>query len=1613
MAKGFGSQKSPDFTQRQKAYFRLIKQLLNCAHGREMKILRKHAYLVDAGFVETLEMVAQIRFNQGDIRSAYFLRNLAHWLVEELELYRDEPSATANFIRPPAFLGEILWAIAQNKSNPQAVYSLLQANLDQLNDNFYEQFCSWINLTLISSESKKEQLSLGLFLIDFCTLLWQFPLGNRAINLEIVITGLEAVAKIFIPNVVPEIWANIQLNLAPAYRNRIRGNRADNQEKAIAACNNALLIYTRDSFLQQWATLQNNLGLVYTDRITGDKAENIEKSIACYETALKVVNRAQLSELWGSLQNNLGNAYLVRIQGDEAQNLEKAIACYQVALQVRTRSTSPYYWASSQFTLGTAYTRRILGNKQQNLERAISAYINALEVYTISDYPERWARAKSNLGNAYYEASQITEALDCLRAALQVFTPTDYPRDCIQTGLILGKTALAAGMKTEAFAGYAVAIEAVEQSRIWAGISHQQEIPEEILAYTNMVVFCITNGQQDKAREYAERSGYQHLLNFFDTDEFQQIYSNSQFLEQVLQATSESNGDSQAVYQILENNLNQLDEQFVQYLQRLEDVCKEMTSGQAIQLAATILSFSNLIREFPQGDTVINLRIAATGYELAATIFNKKDFPEQWEHIQNASRELFQIQLFEAVFENLENPEGVYPLLKANKDKLDERFATVLRLRTTTILSEALPDYAKGIATNLLGLSLLIKEFRYGNEANNLEIAITGYELASEVFTCEAFPEQWGMCQFMLGNAYHRRIKGEQAENLEKSLSYLHNALQFCNREQFPELWAEIQSNLVIAYGHRIRGDQVENAELAIKAGEAAMQVCSRGRFPEQWGKIQNNLGIVYRDRLAGDKAENLEKAIACYQNALSIRTREDFPELWAQTQMNLASAYRHRLKGDAAENVEIAIAANQSALQVYTKAAFPQGWAEVHINLANAYLHRIHGDRSENLEKAIAAHQSALQVLTKKEFPRQWAMAQMNLGNVFLEQEQIEEAISCYRSALKIFTPTAFPNECLKVGQTLGNTAFNIGDWAEAIRGYSVAIEAVETSRTWASSESRRQEILADSLHVYENMVQACINNKQLNKAVEYVERSRSKRLVDLMASNDLYSDGEIPDEIQQYLQDFEAIQRQIDNELRQHNNSSNFDASKLGKSPQNRAAIEAHNKIIADLEADKQQIWEQMRRLDPVLAGQIQVSPMNLSSIQQLIDLPTTAILSFYTTSNDTHIFIIRQSQITLHTCTGLGFETLQSSILTHWLGQYVHHQDTWKEQFIFLIAELAEVLKLNDLIAQHLKNIDELILIPHLALHQIPFAALLIGENQYLGDKFLIRYVPSCQILEFCHNRPTVSSLMNYGIVEDATEDLPYASWEGEQLANLYNIPNNQRLKGSQEASVSNYRQLIQKVQVIHSSHHARSRLDNPLESALFLGDGCITLSQLLTPSWRNPQLEDVFLSCCETGLSVTEITDDILTFSTAFLCAGAKSVISTLWAVNDLATALFSVFYYQSRHQGNKRLQSIRQAQFELRILTGETLTTIYKPKLSSFLTQKLKETDTLRKKIQKERDSHPHSSLLYEQCHEEYKKYDKIGKLIYQAKKDLELFCRESKPFSHPYYWAAFTCSGLN
>ncbi|MFN7338681.1 MAG: hypothetical protein ACK5TF_03015, partial [bacterium] len=128
---------------------------------------------------------------------------------------------------------------------------------------------------------------------------------------------------------------------------------------------------------------------------------------------------------------------------------------------------------------------------------------------------------------------------------------------------------------------------------------------------------------------------------------------------------------------------------------------------------------------------------------------------------------------------------------------------------------------------------------------------------------------------------------------------------------------------------------------------------------------------------------------------------------------------------------------------------------------------------------------------------------------------ENLELAIAAYNQSLEVFTPTAFPIDCLRTGRNLGNSANLIEDWETAIKGYNLAIEAVENTRLQALNPQRQQEILSDAMGVYHGIVQSYLNLNQKDRALEYVERSKTRYLVQLLTDRDIYPKGNIPQTI------------------------------------------------------------------------------------------------------------------------------------------------------------------------------------------------------------------------------------------------------------------------------------------------------------------------------------------------------------------------------------------------------------------------------------------------------------------------------------------------------------------
>jgi CHAT domain-containing protein len=1078
------------------------------------------------------------------------------------------------------------------------------------------------------------------------------------------------------------------------------------------------------------------------------------------------------------------------------------------------------------------------------------------------------------------------------------------------------------------------------------------------------------------------------------------------FLMEVLQAVSDD-PSPQAIYPLLAANQEKLNLELADVLRTwAEERLASLEPSLAYSIAAYVGNFGSLLKGFPMGNKMANIEVAISAYKSSLSIFNKERYASAWAMTQNKLASAYKDRIRGDRAENIELAIAAYKLALEvyTRDDFPTDWAS-----TQSNLADA---YYKRIQ---------------GDFAENIEAEIVACNLALEVYTRNDSPEMWAERQHNLAAAYSERIRGDRTENIELGIRACYLALEIYTRDDFPTDWASTLYNLANNYQKRIRGDRAENIESAIVAYNLALEVFTRDDFPEKWALIQNDLAVAYSERIRGDRAENIESAIVACNLALKLRTRDDFPADWAMTQNNLAAAYQKRIRGDRAENIEAAIASHNLALEVYTRDDFPDKWALIQNNLTAAYSEHIRGDRAENTEAALVACNLALEVFTRNDFPADWAMAQNNLASAYNNRirgdraENIELAIAAYNLALEVYTPSALPQGYLHTGLGLGNLGFMEGMWEIAVEGYEKAIEAVEYLRVQSLDEKRREEIHASAIGVYSNIVQAYVNLAQYDKAMEYVDRSRSQRLVELMASNDLYRDGNIPEEVRVKLTAYEAKQREIDG-LRNFLNSDGRSLMETATRQirDNRAQSEAVKAEIAQRETEKQAIWQELRRLDPIIASQTQVDPLDFAAMQALLaDKPHSAVLCFFSNPTDTHIFILRgdDKQPQYFRSGERGDASLNGWIAQNWLNLYLTDRMAWQAQMPQFLEELANCLQINLLIASHLQNINELILIPHLYLHQIPFGALPIsdrgdGQPGYLGDRFKLRYTPSMQILKFCQARrliPFEEIQQTFGTAENATEDLIGSGFEGEQVAQMLEIGSDRRLLGRQGATTAAYRQLLQQSQAVLSAHHAKSDLDNPLQSYLRLGNGTIALGELLLS--RFPDLSDVFLSCCETGLGThSTLTDDIVTLGIGFLSAGARTVISSLWAVDDMATAIFSILYHQNRQRGLSAAIALQTAQQELRYLTGKQLETDYKAKIVTYL-EAIHLQYTARKaeiqaqlKILKGEARKP----LLNESGAIADRFDKIEKTA----RSLDALCQCDRPFAACHYWAAFTCQGI-
>ncbi|NDJ24117.1 CHAT domain-containing protein [Nostoc sp. B(2019)] len=1084
------------------------------------------------------------------------------------------------------------------------------------------------------------------------------------------------------------------------------------------------------------------------------------------------------------------------------------------------------------------------------------------------------------------------------------------------------------------------------------------------------------------------------------------IETYKKFAIDILLAQAYSNGDTQEIYSLLAANIDKLNDIFAELSRRwATDMLSEAKPVEAVCIAVVIADLSNSIQQFPLGSKASNMDIAIAGYEIALTVLTRSAFSDLWAGTQNNLGEAYRNRILGNRAENFElaiaafsaalevRIRSAFPekwagtqnnLGNAYGDRILGKRAENLEIAIAAF-SAALEVYTRstfpvGWATTQNGLGLAYSNRILGERAENLELAIAAFSAALEVFTHSAFPEQWAMTQNNLGTAYYDRILGKRAENIEFALAAHFAALEVYTRSAFPADWAMTQNNLGNAYNNRVLGERAENLEFALAAHFAALEVYTRSAFPADWAGTQNNLGNVYRNRILGNRAENFELAIAAYSAALEVYTRSAFPELWAGMQIGLGNIYRNRILGNKAENLEIAIAAFSAALEVFTRSAFPEKWAGTQNNLGLAYGDRILGERAENLKKAIAAYYAALEVRTRSAFPVDWAVTQNNLGvaysNSILREraENIEKAITAYSAALEVRTRSAFPQNHAETLFNLGILYQNEKQFDLAYNTFADAIATVESLRgeIISGDESKRKQA-EEWNKLFARMVEVCLALRRDTEAIEYIERSKNRNLVELILNRD--SRTIFPPEVVTQLE-------QLENEIA----SSQYQLQN-GKA-ENPTDLAQH---LQQLRQHRQELQDSYLPVG---------SSFKFEQLQKTLE-KGTAIIEWYITTDRILTFIIQPNgqELTFWQSQPEDFNAL-INWRNKYLSDYYNQQDKskiqWQNQLEERLKKLAEILHLEEILAPLSKECDRLILIPHRFLHLFPLHALPVKES-YLPDLFPngVGYAPSCQLLQQLQlrQRPDFQSLF---AIQNPTEDLFYADVEIESIQHYFSIEKTTVLRGkdANRNALNTRIANLAEVNCLHFSCHGSFNLNTPANSCLLLNgaivnkklklNNCLSLGDLFNKDFNLDQCRLVVLSACETGMIDSQNTsDEYIGLPSGFLYAGSSSVVSSLWTVDDVSTAfLFIKFYedlqnYPELKPGNIAV-ALNKALTWLRNLTS-------------------KEGEQLLQQIQ------PYINVIFQG-------QDDILKELFidGAKTKLK---SNPKPFANPFYWAAFTAIG--
>lgn len=757
--------------------------------------------------------------------------------------------------------------------------------------------------------------------------------------------------------------------------------------------------------------------------------------------------------------------------------------------------------------------------------------------------------------------------------------------------------------------------------------------------------------------------------------------------------------------------------------------------------------------------------------------------------------------------------------------------------------------------------------------------ALAAGEVALTTFLKLGAQHAAGLAHRSLGGIYQKLGDGSRAlDHFERgasmleedavALAQLHSnrglALQGLNR--FAEASAAFHSALATfeSRGLAWAGALVEGnlAELASRQGRLAEAL---RRFERARGRVEGEAAPAELARLLAEQADVLatlgayRQAGALYQSALPALEQHGMAREAAVALAGVARAALHGGAIDEARRAARDAAARFAALELVVE----RGQLDI-LRSAIALADGAAGEARAFARGAVEALGDDLLL---------GSFARYQLAGAALAEDRTELADATLRRALTDVAKLGIAPLRADLLHMRGRVFARLGRPEAAARTFRNALRVAERVRGTLQAERFRAAFQADRAAQYADLLAAALSLEAPHwdaEAFLTAERAKSRTLLELASRHvDAVGDGSEPSS---------ALAAQLDGTR----GALNAAYSALADARFARVSgvdVEALRRRIGVLERDAQAMEARLASAADG-ATSLRAAPFGADAVRAALG-EHEALVEYVYVGDQVAAFVLTRdglvaeqqlvSRAEVEARLQRLYFQLRRGLRSVGGGDGRRLADTQRE-----LRALDEMLR--EPLERTLTGAKRLTIVPHGALHALPFPALFDGRV-YLLDRVEVAHAISASLLVAQRRGARTGGVMSAVVVGTADEHAPQMAKEAAVVAEAIGEG---AVLHSPRPLRADVRAALPKADVIHFACHGQFDPGVPEASGLKLWDGWLSVSELYRLKLR---ARLVALAGCETGRNVVRAGDEIIGLTRALVAAGAGSLLVSLWPLHD--------------------------------------------------------------------------------------------------------------------------------